>query len=216
MTDEEKKAIDILINEIADIVISEYCTHCKICENEDTECYYTKVIDIVYNLVQKQSKEIEELKETLKCTQNSWYEDTQKIEEMKKQIDLDNECEIALNSKVMDLEKEIEELKTINQMQKYRIEVIDERELISKDKTKEILGIEEDINNEKLLSLLQTIVDENARLEDIEDRKVQIEYNNVFNKGVKSVEDKIKAKIEEVKDGTFDAKIVLQSLLEKE
>ena len=112
--------------------------------------------------------------------------------------------------------KEIEELKTINQMQKYRIEVIDERELISKDKIKEILGIEEDINNEKLLSLLQTIVDENARLEDIEDRKVQIEYNNVFNKGVKSVEDKIKAKIEEVKDGTYDAKIVLESLLEKE
>ena len=28
--------------------------------------------------------------------------------------------------------------------------------------------------------------------------------------------DKIKAKIEEVKDGTYDAKIVLQSLLEKE
>ena len=112
--------------------------------------------------------------------------------------------------------KEIEELKTINQMQKYRIEVIDERELISKDIIKEILGIEENIDNEKLLSLLQTIVDENARLEDIEDRKVQIEYNNVFNKGVKSVEDKIKAKIEEVKDGTYDAKIVLQSLLEKE
>ena len=113
-------------------------------------------------------------------------------------------------------QKEIEELKTINQMQKYRIEVIDERELISKDIIKEILGIEENIDNEKLLSLLQTIVDENSRLEDIEDRKVQIEYNNVFNKGVKSVEDKIKAKIEEVKDGTYDAKIVLQSLLEKE
>ena len=179
MTDEEKKAIDILINEIADIVISEYCTHCKICENEDTECYYTKIIDIVYNLVQKQSKEIEELK-------------------------------------------------TINQMQKYRIEVIDERELISKDIIKEILGIEENIDNEKLLSLLQTIVDENARLEDIEDRKVQIEYNNVFNKGVKSVEDKIKAKIEELQDdikysanplsidnSKFGIK-VLQSLLEKE
>jgi hypothetical protein len=30
------------------------------------------------------------------------------------------------------------------------------------------------------------------------------------------VEDKIKAKIEEIKDGTFDAKIVLQSLLKKE
>ena len=32
--------------------------------------------------------------------------------------------------------KEIEELKVINQMQKYRIEEIDERELISKDKIK--------------------------------------------------------------------------------
>ena len=128
--------------------------------------------------------------------------------------------------------KEIEELKTINQMQKYRIEVIDERELISKDTIKEILGIEEDINNEKLLSLLQTIVDEYARLEDVEDRKVQIEYNNVFNKGVKSVEDKIKAKIEELenqkrqwiedrdnkhKDSEIIYAIeVLQSLLEKE
>ena len=30
------------------------------------------------------------------------------------------------------------------------------------------------------------------------------------------IQDKIKAKIEEVKDGTYDAKIVLQSLLEKE
>lgn len=61
--------------------------------------------------IDEQSKEIEELKETLKCTQNSWYEDTQKIEEMKKQIDLDNECEIALNSKVMDLEKENRRIK---------------------------------------------------------------------------------------------------------
>ena len=37
----------------------------------------------------------------------------------------------------------------------------------------------------------------------------------VYNKNYTS-NDKIKAKIEEVKDGTFDAKIVLQSLLEKE
>ena len=209
LSDEEKKMLEIFKKEVE----KEQNEYEQV--NEYTKFYYNNH-KFILNLIEKQSKEIEELKETLKCTQNSWYEDTQKIEEMKKQIDLDNECEIALNSKVMDLEKEIEELKTINQMQKYRIEVIDERELISKDKIKEILGIEEDINNEKLLSLLQTIVDENARLEDIEDRKVQIEYNNVFNKGVKSVEDKIKAKIEEVKDGTYDAKIVLQSLLEKE
>lgn len=92
------------------------------------------------------------------------------------------------------------------------------------DKIKEILGIEEDIDNEKLLSLLQTIVDENARLEEIEDRKVQIEYNNVFNKGVKSVEDKIKSKIDYLLKHydsenfiNFEMFIkILQSLLEKE
>lgn len=35
---------------------------------------------------------------------------------------------------IQNLEKEIEELKVINQMQKCRIETIDERELVSKDK----------------------------------------------------------------------------------
>ena len=62
---------------------------------------------------------------------------------------------------------------------------------IHKDKIKTILGVDTD-SEEALLSLLETIVDENNRLEDIEDRKVQIEYNNVFNKGVESVKDKIK------------------------
>lgn len=63
MSEEEKKAIDILLNEVADIVVGEYCTHCKICDNEDMECYYIKAIDIVYKLVLKQQKEIEELKQ---------------------------------------------------------------------------------------------------------------------------------------------------------
>ena len=103
-------------------------------------------------------------------------------------------------------QKEIEELKEKNKPQPDCTEPIERTEemvnmrwvnhrFISKDKLKEILGIEE-TDTEKILSLLQTIVDENNRLEDIEDKKVQIEYNNVFNKGVKSVEDKIKAKIE--------------------
>ena len=69
-----------------------------------------------------------------------------------------------------------------------------------KDKVKKILGIEEDVEEEKILALLETIVSENSRLEDIEDRKVQVDYERVFNKGVKSVEDKIKAKIEECRE----------------
>ena len=62
MPDEEKKAIDELWH---------------------FDCAYNREIKIVLNLIEKQSKE---------------------IEEMKKQIDLDNECEIALNNRIMDLE----------------------------------------------------------------------------------------------------------------
>lgn len=112
-------------------------------------------------------------------------------------------------------EKEIEELKEKEQLVE---------DSISKDKIKKILGIEENIEEEKILSLLQTIVDECNRLEDIEDRKVQVEYQNVFNKGVKSVEDKIRAKIkelEEVKEKYFEKQIIqgridlLKELLEE-
>lgn len=42
------------------------------------------------------------------------------------------------------------------------------------------------------------------------------ERKNYFERELQKVEDKIKAKIEEVKDGIYDAKIVLQSLLDKE
>ena len=163
MSDEEKKAIDELKEEINKPV--------EVPEDRfDTFILYNiESAKIVLNLIKKQSKEIEELKKP----------------------------KYVINCKTNEITKLT-------------------NDFVSKDKIKEILEIEEKIDNEKLLSLLQTIVDENARLEDIEDRKVQIEYNNVFNKGVKSVEDKIKTKIDEVKDGTYDAKIVLQSLLEKE
>ena len=62
---------------------------------------------------------------------------------------------------------------------------------------------------------IETLLAEFERLEDLEDDLTTVYLNGVYD-GEKKVEDKIKAKIEEVKDGTFDAKIVLQSLLEKE
>ena len=133
MSDEEKKAIEV-IKGLA-VYYDDYSLLDKeeIEENEEVN----NSINIIINLIEKQSKEIEELKETLKCTQNSWYEDTKVIE---KQF------------------KEIEELK---KYEKYYEE-----------------------------------------MEEVNKRFIAV--------------DKIKAKIEEVSNGTFDAKIVLQSLLEKE
>ena len=153
------------------------------------------------------------------------FRDIEEVEKAKKEKEIQ-----LLRIAIIKQQKKIEELKKNNETQPDCVEPVEKTEemvnmrwvnhrFISKDKLKEILGIEE-TDNEKILSLLQTIVNENARLEDIEDKKVQIEYNNVFNKGVKSVEDKIKAKIEEQDETkqywTDEVKDILKSLLKKE
>ena len=63
-------------------------------------------------------------------------------------------------------QKEIEELQIINQMQKYRIEVMDERELISRDEVENIIKakIEELYEtkqywNNEVIKILQSILD---------------------------------------------------------
>lgn len=73
-----------------------------------------KDLQTLLNLIEKQQKELEQEKEknkeleaTLKQTQDSWYEDTKKIE-------LNNECEIALNNRIIDLENELNKEKEKN------------------------------------------------------------------------------------------------------
>ena len=73
-----------------------------------------------------------------------------------------------------------------------------EKNYISIKELKKVLQIEE-YDNIDVLSHISTLMSEVDRLEDIEDRKVQIECQLIFDKGVKSVEDKIKEKIEELK-----------------
>ena len=167
MSGEEKRAV---------VYLKSYCINDVLYDNKHYE-----QIETVLNLIEKQQKEIEELKVKNK-TQSDCAKPIERTEEM-------------VN------------MRWVN------------HRFISKDKLKEILGIEE-TDSEKILSLLQTIVDENARLEDIEDRKVQIEYDNVFNKGVKSVEDKIKAKIEEIqkrlKEETRTDFLIILKILENE
>lgn len=106
------------------------------------------------------------------------------------------------------LQKENENLKTDYQilqddLKEHNIIYTDtpefEEKYISKDKIKEALG-DKNIPDEIILTYIETLVTENNRLEDIEDRKVQIEYNNVFNKGIKSVEGKIRTKIKELEE----------------
>lgn len=91
-----------------------------------------------------------------------------------------------------------------------------EQNYIRKDKITKILDIEEKRNSDFILKYLETIVDEWNRLEDIEDKKIQIEYTNVFNKGVKSIQNKIKSKINYYADiGDIQASKILEELLEE-
>lgn len=69
----------------------------------------------------------------------------------------------------------------------------------------------------KIIELNRTIRKQSKEIEELnksDESKEQssMKYYNLY----KELVDKIKAKIEEVKDGTYDAKIVLESLLEKE
>ena len=66
----------------------------------------------------------------------------------------------------------------------------------------------------RVLNLIEKQSKEIEELNKSDESKEQssMKYYNLY----KELVDKIKAKIEEVKDGTYDAKIVLQSLLEKE
>ena len=66
-----------------------------------------------------------------------------------------------------------------------------EKNYISIKELKKVLQIEE-YDNIDVLSHISTLMSEVDRLEDIEDRKVQIECQLIFDKGVKSVEDKIR------------------------
>ena len=70
-----------------------------------------------------------------------------------------------------------------------------EKNYISIKDLKRVLDIE-DYDNVDILSLISTLMSEVDRLEDIEDRKVKIECQLIFDKGVKSVEDRIREKID--------------------
>lgn len=74
-----------------------------------------------------------------------------------------------------------------------------EKNYISIKDLKKVLDIEE-YDNIDVLSHISTLMSEVDRLEGIEDRKVQLEYQLIFDKGVKSVEDKIIEKMKELEE----------------
>ena len=114
-------------------------------------------------------------------------------------------------------EKDIEAI--INIIVLYRQEKEKNKELSDKLTEKICKDVEEEILEE----YRQTIISKDKEIEELKEQckeVVCIPEGSCFMIEPKDVDkkwkDKIKAKIEEVSNGTYDAKIVLQSLLEKE
>ena len=95
-----------------------------------------------------------------------------------------------------------------------------ERLIIYKDKIKDELYPILDFEEEKAIGVVLNLIEKQSKeIEELKKPKYVIncetnEITKLTNDFVSK--DKIKAKIEEVKDGTYDAKIVLQSLLNEE
>lgn len=148
------------------------------------------------------SRELDRCKELIKPENSNW-------------LGISNQKAIAyLIDICQDAEKQLNQFYNGELYTAKQLRNIDEGKktyYIHKDKIKTILGAETN-DEESLLSLLETIIDENNRLEDIEDKKVQIEYNNVFNKGVESVKDKIREKIKELEDIKKEKDLIVTEL----
>ena len=92
-----------------------------------------------------------------------------------------------------------------------------ERLNIYKEKIKDELYPIKDFEEEKAIGVVLNLIEKQSKeieeLNKSDESKEQssMKYYNLY----KELVDKIKAKIEEVSNGTYDAKIVLESLLEK-
>ena len=88
-------------------------------------------------------------------------------------------------------------------------------EKIIRNDYQSLTGLYGNLEIETILNLIEKQSKEIEELKD-ESKECQIGFAQGCYEKDLDWKDKIKAKIEEVKDGTYDAKIVLQSLLEKE
>ena len=116
----------------------------------------------------------------------------------------------------------------LSEEEKKAIKVVNKR---TERLTEELKIEEEDLIDEPKIAYLITQIEANKTLVNlIEKQQKEIEELKAKNKILEAIslsfneiqdrdkhwKDKIKAKIEEVSDGTYDAKIVLQSLLKEE
>ena len=136
-----------------------------------------KAIETVLKLIDKQEKEIEHELNQRKYWRDNFYKQQKEIEELKE--------EVKRQGNAREIEEEFIEK---NYISKDRIK---EALGFGKD-TAEILGVEEDMTEEQILSYIDTLVSENNRLEDIEDRKVQVAVDNIEKQRDKYWGDKIR------------------------
>ena len=200
MSDEEKK--EYIEHEILDRL---YCLEENdFDKNKVDDDYIQAVLNAckeAKNLIEKQSKEIEELKASHITTKNK-ATNTEKA----KIFDV---IENSIDTYIEKSKPYWEQIMTKDEMTiEEALTIIDD---MYQDKYK-IMEQKTDTGVTIDLSKMDEITFTNLEFASV----IVLREVQSLNHKFKKLEDKIKAKIEEVKDGTYDAKIVLQSLLEKE
>lgn len=189
MTEEEKKAIEYLRKWVAWETAGE--------RNLETD------IETLLNLIEKQQNKIASQEKQIKLMQSC---DLAKvIKEQEKEIEqLANGIRVLGTNSDITTEEIIKEFTekpiTEEYMKKF------ESSYISKDEVLKAMGYEENDeeyeklkqDNEKLLAILDTMYSEFCRLEDIEDKKVEVAVAFIEEKRDKYWQDKINNKIKEL------------------
>ena len=153
-------------------------------------------------MTDEEKKEYEELKSLLYTGTISQYGKRKLIdiiEKKSKEIERTNEILIWKQKHEEQLQKEIEELKDMNERQKYRIELVSEDKIEERgdsiDESTMLKQIKSKLDEKNIP--IETLLAEFERLEDLEDDLTTVYLNGVYD-GEKKVKDKIKAKIEKL------------------
>lgn len=191
LSDEEKKALE-RIDYIQDFIIENGQYNADVGDMQ----YFSRVL----NLIEKQQKEIESLKAS-HITTNNKATNTEKA----KIFDV---IENSIDTYIEKSKPYWEQIMTKDEMTiEEALTIIDD---MYQDKYK-IMEQKTDTGVTIDLSKMDEITFTNLEFASV---RVLREVQSLNHK-LEKLEDKIKAKIEEVKDGTYDAKIVLQSLLKE-
>ena len=202
MSEEEKEVIDKLSGKKNETTWYDTIRQIKREKITDVVVTRQKYITILLNLIDKQQKETENLKSKIHSLIDLYKQEKEKNKKQQKEIEqLANGIRVLGTNLDITTEEIIKEFTEKPITEEYMEEF--KSRYISKNKVLKAMGYEENDeeyerikqDDEKLLAILDTLYSEVCRLEDIEDKKVEVAVDFIEEKRDKYWQNKIIDKI---------------------